>query len=188
VAVLLGLVLVLQLIPLGTDPRFSYRAAKYDRWVFLGRYLGEKHPGALLAVDGAGKVPYFSGLRTIDMLGLADTHIGHGKAENRGYFRVGHAKSDLDYVLSRHPDLIASWLADTWGLRQGPVPEPESMARAGYRLIYLVNTDAESKGRDLLDVRGASADEIRSRFAEGYRYGVFGRRFWVSPVPAKSGS
>jgi hypothetical protein len=184
VAVLLALVLALQLVPLGTDPRFSYRAAKYDRWVLLGRYLGEKHPGALVAVDGAGKVPYFSGLRTIDMLGLADTHIAHGKAENRGYFRVGHAKSDLDYVLSRHPDLIASWLADTWGLRQGPVPEPESMARAGYRLIYLVNTDAKSKGRDLLDVRGANADEIRKRFAEGYRYGVF----WVSPVPANSGS
>jgi arabinofuranosyltransferase len=180
VAVLLVLVLVLQLVPLGTDPRFSYRAEKYDRWVFLGRYLGEKHPGALLAVDGAGKIPYFSGLRTIDMLGLADTHIAHSRAESRGYFRVGHAKADLDYVLSRHPDLIANWLGDTWGLRQGPVPEPASMAQAGYRLIYLVNTDAEPKDRNLLDVRGASADEIRSRFAEGYRYGVFGRISGVS--------
>jgi hypothetical protein len=122
-----------------------------------------------------GKVPFFSGLETIDMLGLTDAHIAHGRADDRGYFWVGHAKSDLGYVLSRRPDLVASWLADRWALRLGPVPEPESMARAGYRLVYLVNTDPRSKGRDLLDVRGASADEIRRRFGEGYCYGVFGK-------------
>jgi hypothetical protein len=122
------------------------------------------------------------------MLGLADVHIAHVKAEDHGYFRVGHAKSDLGYVLSRRPDLIASWLGgDVWSLRPGPVPEPESMAGAGYRLIYLVNTEAESKPRNLRDVREASAGEIRRLYLGGYRYGVFARQGRGGAPPRASG-
>ena len=32
-------------------------------------------PGATIAVNYVGAVPYFSGLRTIDMLGLTDPEI-----------------------------------------------------------------------------------------------------------------
>jgi len=59
-------------------------------WIDLGRFLGEQHPQATLAIDAAGKVPYFSRLQTIDMLGLNDRHI----ASLRGvaFLRVGHNK------------------------------------------------------------------------------------------------
>ncbi|MEA2604933.1 MAG: arabinofuranosyltransferase [Acidobacteriota bacterium] len=173
VAILAFLLAAAQLAPLVRDPRFSYTLAKYDRWVTLGRYLGAKHPGAVLAIDGAGKVPFFSGLKTIDMLGLADVHIAHGKAEAKGYFWAGHAKSDLDYVLGRRPDLISNWLAGPWGLRAGPRVEPEPLARAGYRLAYLVNADPRSKERNILDVRSVAPDEIRRLRDAGYRTGVF---------------
>ncbi|MBW8875304.1 MAG: hypothetical protein JF614_10110 [Acidobacteria bacterium] len=175
VAALAVLLAAAQLVPLGTDPRFHYRLHKYDRWVTLGQFLGREQRGAVLAVDGAGKVPYFSNLRTIDMLGLADVHIAHRQADARGYFWAGHAKSDLPYVLSRRPDLIATWLGNRFALRQGPVAEPEVLASAGYRLLYLTNIDPESKGRDVLDVRRTSSDEIRRLFGNGYRYGVFER-------------
>jgi hypothetical protein len=175
-AVALALLLaVLQLVPLATDPRFRYESPKYDRWVLMGRALARQSPGTLLAVDAAGKMPFFSGLPALDMLGLTDAHIGHGRSTARGFFRVGHAKTDLPYVFSRRPGLIAVWLRDDWTLRAGPVAEPEICQREGYRLVYLLNTAQESRGRDLLDVRGSSADEIRRRVREGYRYGVFGR-------------
>jgi hypothetical protein len=170
-----------QLAPLVRDPRFSYTLAKYDRWVTLGRFLGETHRGAVLAIDGAGKVPFFSGLKTIDMLGLADVHIAHGRADAKGYFWAGHAKSDLDYVLARRPDLISNWLAGRWGLQAGPRVEPEPLARAGYRLAYLVNADPRSKARNILDVRGVAPDEIRRLRDAGYRTGVFELRE-VSPA------
>ncbi|HYL05363.1 MAG TPA: hypothetical protein VE075_04955 [Thermoanaerobaculia bacterium] len=175
-ALVVALVLAQQLVPLGTDPRFTYRRAKYDSLILLGRALGRQHPGALLATDAAGKIPYFSGLRTIDMLGLTDLHIGHASMDDRGYFRPGHGKSDLRYVLSRHPDLIAKWLTDDFSLRSGPVVEPEPLAAAGYRIAYLLNTDSRSNGRDLLDVRKANADEIRALAGAGYKYGVFAPR------------
>jgi arabinofuranosyltransferase len=63
-------------------------------------------PDAVLATNTAGTVPYYSGLRTIDMLGLCDAHIAHRKIEHLGAGLVGHEKHDGDYVLSRRPDLI----------------------------------------------------------------------------------
>jgi arabinofuranosyltransferase len=178
VAVLVVLLAVAQLTPIVRDPRYSYTLAKYDRWVTLGHFLGATHRGEVIAIDGAGKVPFFSGLQTIDMLGLADVHIAHGKADPKGYFWAGHAKSDLDYVLARRPDLISNWLAGRWGLEAGPILEPAKLARAGYRLAYLVNADPHSKGqgKDILDVRNLSPDEIRRLRDHGYRTGVFERK------------
>jgi arabinofuranosyltransferase len=176
-ALLAVLLAAAQLVALGTDARFRYNRHKYDCWVLLGRALKHQPPGSLLAVDAAGKIPYFSGLPTLDMLGLNDAHIGHEKAVPRGYFRVGHAKTDLPYIFSRRPALIAVWLRDSWELRPGPVAEPEACERQGYRLAYLLNTDQRSKGeRDLLDVRGMDPDEIRRLAAASYRYGVFAAR------------
>ncbi|HEX4963701.1 MAG TPA: hypothetical protein VF173_22940 [Thermoanaerobaculia bacterium] len=182
VAILTVLLATAQLAPLARDPRFSYTLHKYDRWVTLGHFLGARHPGEVIAIDGAGKVPFFSGLQTIDMLGLADAHIAHGQADPKGYFWAGHAKSDLDYVLARRPDLISNWLAGRWALGSGPI-EPEKLARAGYRLAYLVNADPHSKGkgRDVLDVRGFPPAEIWRLRDHGYRTGVF-ERLRVSPA------
>lgn len=67
----------------------------------VGRFLREvAPPGALIAVNHAGAVPYYSGLRTLDMTGLNDRHIAH---------EVGgglHEKFDEDYVLRCRPDYI----------------------------------------------------------------------------------
>lgn len=174
-AVLTILLAVLQLVALTTDPRFRFSYPKYDRWVLLGRHLGREHPGALLAVDAAGKIPFFSGLRAIDMLGLNDARIGHGESSDDAYFNVGHSKSDLPYVLSRQPDLIAVWVRGWWGLRRGPVLEPEIAEKGGYRLFYLVNADPESKSPNLVDVRNARREEILRLVDEDYDYGVFGK-------------
>ena len=68
-------------LPLAADRRFRYAGAKYDRWIELGRFLGRpEHRGKTIAVDAAGKIPYYSRLAAIDMLGLTDAHIGHRPA------------------------------------------------------------------------------------------------------------
>jgi hypothetical protein len=64
----------------------------------------------VLAIDAAGKVPYWSGLYSIDVLGLNDAVIAH-EPQARA-FLVGHSKFDPEYVFSRRPVLIASYLAD----------------------------------------------------------------------------
>ncbi|HEX5718936.1 MAG TPA: hypothetical protein VF179_22430 [Thermoanaerobaculia bacterium] len=162
-------VCAVQLIQIPTDPRFAYLPDHYDRWVLLGRHIGEHHPGAVLASDAVGKVPYFSGLRTIDMLGLTDVHIAH-RPPNPGRAVPGHSKTDPGYVISRRPDLIATWISYSldmeWGLVRD-VYEP-----AGYRIRYLVNAGRDPMEPNLIDAAGLSDEEISRKVGLGYGYGV----------------
>lgn len=73
----------------------------------VGLYLREHFPAdTLIATNTAGSVPYFSGLRAIDMLGLCDAHIAHRRMPAMGRRKPGHEKADGAYVLSREPDLV----------------------------------------------------------------------------------
>ncbi len=72
--------------------------------LLLQRAFGDQQP--LLAVDGAGCVPYWSRLPAIDMLGLNDHYIAHHPPENLGQAQLAHAHGDGQYVWDREPDLI----------------------------------------------------------------------------------
>ncbi len=74
----------------------------------LGLHLGDiASPYSVVAVVPAGKVPFYSGLRAIDMRGLCDHHIARQPfPENLTHILAGHFKRDDDYVLSRKPDYI----------------------------------------------------------------------------------
>ncbi len=61
--------------------------------------------GDTLAIETIGRIPYYTGLYTIDMLGLTDSHIAHGPGRSDG-FSPGHNKFDIGYVLSRQPTYI----------------------------------------------------------------------------------
>ena len=160
------------LTPFLADHRMLYLKGKYDRWVTLGRFLREQHPGTVLAIDAAGKVPFFSGLRTIDMLGLNDEHLAHSEA--KPHFRVGHNKFDPDYVLGREPDLIAAWTKPNLDLHWGL--DRDRYARAGYRIRYLCSTNRRPPREAIIDASGLGAGEIRSLRGRGYAYAVLGRR------------
>ena len=56
-------------------------------------------PGALVAVNHAGAIPYYAKVDAIDMTGLSDLHIAHMPGGM-------HGKYDADYVLSRRPHFI----------------------------------------------------------------------------------
>ncbi len=58
-----------------------------------------------LAIETAGRIPYFTNIYTIDMLGLTDAHIAHGPGRS-DHFTPGHNKFDIGYVLDRKPTYI----------------------------------------------------------------------------------
>jgi len=72
----------------------------------LGQWLGESvPPGTLIATNPAGFVPYYSGLPTIDMLGINDPYIArHPHIRRR--LMIGHEIGNGPYVLARRPDLV----------------------------------------------------------------------------------
>lgn len=170
--------LVSNLLPLRLDSRFAYSWTKYDRWITLGEYLAENYQSQSLAIDAAGKAPYYSELRTVDMLGLNDVFIGHLREEE--YFLVGHGKFDPDYVIAQRPNLIAAWVApcnenqcDHLDLTLGL--DESRYEAAGYRLRYLLNTTRESKEENIVDVKALDKQAILSIVFSGYGYGVLER-------------
>jgi arabinofuranosyltransferase len=147
-----------------------------DRWAILGTYLGARHPGSLLAIDAAGKVPFFSGLTTIDMYGLNDSRIAH---EPSAFSAPGHSKSLPGYVLARRPDLIAGWL-DPATLMINPGLTRDAYSRAGYRLDMLFYTPKgghpSDRGPELIvPTGGLTPREVRDYWGRGYRYGILAR-------------
>ncbi len=74
-------------------------------------------PDARIAVTWAGIIPYFSGLRALDVLGKVDPHIAQlpmHAVRNADEFRAGHMKWDQHYtVVEQKPDIIAQvWKLD----------------------------------------------------------------------------
>jgi hypothetical protein len=171
--------MLLILFPIGVlllldRTRFGYTLDRYDRGVTLGRHLAQdRYAGRLLAVDAAGKVPFYSGLPVVDMLGLNDEHIAHLPAR---FFEAGHNKYDPDYVLSRRPDLLADWIDPRLDLRFGLTRE--KYEGAGYRLEALVFTRKLPGDAPALIEVGANArrEEVDLLIRRGYRYALLVRR------------
>jgi len=68
--------------------------------IALGKHLAETlPPDAIIAIQDAGAVPYYSGLVTIDIVGLNDARIAHLEGDL-------YQKTDVAYVLSRQPAAI----------------------------------------------------------------------------------
>ena len=158
--------------PLYTVP-YLYATQYVDLWAEMGKYLREHHAGRTLAIDGAGKAPFYSGLYTIDTMGLNDLVIAHGEAQEQ--FAPGHNKTNLEYVLERKPDLWGNWVA--FGSKDLSIGlDEETYTAHGYRLTHLFYAGEYDPDAEIaVDVVGADRDEIRDLFIQGYSYGMLTR-------------
>jgi hypothetical protein len=85
---------------------YGFLRAQTATWDQIGRDLPRKlGPNRLIALSPIGAIPFRSGWRTVDMLGLVDLHISHLDVE-LGQGIAGHEKYDGSYILSRQPDVV----------------------------------------------------------------------------------
>lgn len=71
----------------------------------LGRHFGGPDSDVTLAVGGAGAIPYYSGLRAVDMRGLTDRWVarhGHVVGNTPGHQRM----APLDYLVDANVNLV----------------------------------------------------------------------------------
>lgn len=157
--------------------QYVVEVAAIDEGYFsVGQWLRATFPpGATLATNAAGIVPYVSGLRTIDMLGLNDVHIAHAPLV-LGHLAPGHEKHDGRYVLSRRPDVVlvglpvledrpvgpdsieqavAKWfpflpgdeeLVNAPGFHEGYSPMSVRVADRGWLLVFVRRDDPHAAG------------------------------------------
>lgn len=181
-AVAIAALAVLPVVYVMDDGRFDYRYPRYDALVEVGRFLGEHYPQATIAVDAAGKVPFFSRLPTVDMLGLNDKYIARVPPSYAGI--PGHAKVAPEYVIDRAPDLIAIGAPSLelgWGMTRDHY-------RLAYDLRYLVNTSRHDLGtRNIVDVRDMNADGVAKLMAGVHQYAILERRSAAEIARAEAG-
>jgi hypothetical protein len=152
-------------------------------WTEVGRWLRRNSPpGSLVAVGAAGRIPYYSQLRALDILGLTDLHIAHLDVPLGDGF-PGHEKSDPSYVLSRKPDYIVFARLDAQGRPlmgnwDRVLPELEET----YEMVALAKA-SESPGPWILPA-DAYSDDLGRR---GYRGAIFRRRTLPAPNDPESG-
>jgi len=102
-------------------------------------------PDTLLAVHSAGVLPYYAGLRTIDMWGLTDAHIARAPVADFGAGLAGHERSDPAYVFARAPDV---YIPEDKGIVLRPwALEPEPGFPADFAQHYRVVHWALGDGR-----------------------------------------
>jgi arabinofuranosyltransferase len=104
----------------------------------LGEWIAAYFPpDAVLAIHSAGAVPYYAGLRTIDMWGLTDPHIARRPAAGTGM--AGHEKTDAAYVFGRRPALYVpedhAFVLRPWDLEPEPGFPPDFEER--YRAVHI---------------------------------------------------
>lgn len=86
-------------------------SANKPNWRKAGITLGELfHKNGIdisIATPAAGAIPYYSGLKTIDMLGVNDRWIARNGESIKAYYRPGHNRwAKFDYYLAVKPNLI----------------------------------------------------------------------------------
>jgi len=114
------------IIPSYHGPDYDYVVqdrAEVDSWIEIGQWFkANANPDASIAVIPAGAIPYYSELKTIDMLGLNDLAIGRKIVTVMGKMQAGHEKFDVEYVLSRKPTYV---IIGVYGLSSDPLPPRE---------------------------------------------------------------
>jgi arabinofuranosyltransferase len=63
-------------------------------------------PDQSIATSVIGRIPYYSGLYTLDVFGLIDPYIARQPVRGLSRSAAGHEKTDWEYILSRQPDFI----------------------------------------------------------------------------------
>jgi len=87
--------------------KFQGAAEANERRRPIGVWLRDHAPRtALVALNPVGIIPYFSGLASLDQLGLTDAHIARKGKRVTNPVLYGHNRYDSDYVLSRRPDIL----------------------------------------------------------------------------------
>ena len=149
-AALLGIVLLVGVLQLGRRRDPAITEAREDRWEWAGeaiaRFLRRAYAGMdpLIAVDAAGSVPYFTGFRALDMLGLNDRFLSHRRPADFGHGELAHELGDGSYVYGRRPDLII--FDQPWGTadpsyRSGRELRPRPEFTNDYALVHIKTTE-----------------------------------------------
>jgi arabinofuranosyltransferase len=140
-------------------------------WAEMGHWIANHtNPDITIATDAAGLIPFYSERYTIDMFGLADTHIAHMDLSQRGLGVVAHEKYDPEYIMERKPDCIVSSWMDVDGMASAAgLPEVKTEFENLYELkaVAKVRNGLPADGRWVIPTTVYKPSLYRSGYIAG---------------------
>lgn len=126
----------------------------------LGEWLKKTLPAdTRLGVAAAGAVPYFSGLYTVDALGISDPAVVRTPPPAGAAWKPGHMRYDLQRFLAARPQVIVWEFGTTWALsRMRDAPLEPTRRRGDYRRELLWSPEFRASYRPLPGVPPEAAD------------------------------
>ncbi|HYP38918.1 MAG TPA: hypothetical protein VEX13_01030 [Chloroflexia bacterium] len=145
-AVLIGVVVVVSNYAIyerfgGVKAREEVALAR--RWTGVGLWLKQNvPPQSTIASMVVGAIPYYSELKTFDLLGLTDKEVARG---GKVYLDavVGHQKYNTDYILEQRPDYIV--FASSGVYTEPSDPLVRDMNKRYYYSVYDLANDLRTQ-------------------------------------------
>lgn len=118
-----------------------------QRWDEQGRVLGRLlPPDTLIATTAAGAIPYYSKLRTIDLLGLTDAFVAHLPMPCTSRVTIGHCKhAPESYLRDRKVNLVVRPMTRPISFSRSEPRRPDEVlirawGDAAFRARYVTRT------------------------------------------------
>jgi len=141
---LLSLPLVVIALPRITNPtetfmHVSRNGKPFEAVIAAAMLQKNASADATVAVIAAGIIPYFTHLKSIDLLGKTDLHIARLPMKEDAI--VGHGKVDTAYSFGKRPDYFVSFRADSYVRSLAVVPAEST---ADYMLRILASKEVQT--------------------------------------------
>ena len=141
----------------------DYTEERREQGLFLRQLVerGYLTGDEVIAVGGAGALPYFSGLTTVDFRGLNDEHVAHSQPSDRSW--IGHEKAaSFEYLAQRG---VAIWDVENRIVRPpgSPQPQPHAVNRPFYAGMACI---ASAEKRHLVFATTLDVEEFRRTFSK----------------------
>jgi arabinofuranosyltransferase len=112
-----------QMIPVLAALGVILGVVRWDQWNQANEWAKERHANlesrrlvgdwiamnspkeTVMAIHSAGAIPFYAGLKTIDMWGLTNREVARSDSPDMGVGLAGHERSAPEYVFSLQPDL-----------------------------------------------------------------------------------
>jgi hypothetical protein len=139
-------------------PLDRMRAGEH-RWGAVGTWIEHNSPpDTFIATNVAGRLPFLSRRRALDMLGLCDPVVARTPTDHAGTGYAGHERAAPGYVLESRPDLIYVSVLDALPF--------QAFAHSPSLVPFLSRTDLRGY-TPMLEMPGFRRDYAPARVAVG---------------------
>lgn len=127
---------------------YPYLVMNSSLLIEVGKWLNQNYPPeTVLALRRQGAIPYYSGMKSIDILGLTDKEIARTLSKEKDTLKQN--KINAEYILNQRPDVMILFSSESY--YDGWMYDKSNPEDRLFHLEYLLHKGAVEKGYQVLN-------------------------------------